>query len=135
VRAPAGLESVVERLVERVTREAAPDDAPELLNAAYILTGLRVRRPHVTNLFQRVRAMRESAAYQAILDEGREEGRAKGRAEGVRELLLRQSRRRFGEADSSVKEAVKAITDPNRLERMGDRIFDATSWQDLLATT
>jgi predicted transposase YdaD len=130
-RPPAGLAGVVERLVERVAREAAPDDAPELLDAAYILTGLRVSRPQVNNLFQKVRTMRESSAYQAILDEGREEGRA----EGARELLIWQGRRRFGEADSSVKEAVKAITDLDRLKRMGDRIFDAASWQDLLATT
>src|SRR5262249_21929924 len=51
-RPPAGLAGVVERLVERVTREAAPEDAAGLLSAAYILIGLRVPRPQGTELFR-----------------------------------------------------------------------------------
>jgi hypothetical protein len=120
----------VERLVERVAREAAPDDAPELLNAAYILIGLRVPKPVGTDLFRRVRAMRESSTYQAILDEGREEGELRQ----SRKLLLRLGRRKFGAPEPAVEAAVQVIADLDRLERMSDRIFDATSWPDLLAT-
>jgi hypothetical protein len=133
-RAPAGLAGVVERLVERVTREAAPDDAAGLLSAAYILIGLRVPRPVGTELFRGVRAMRESSTYQAILREGREEGRKEGQAEGIQQVLLRQGRKRFGPPDEAVQAAVRAITDADRLGRLSERLLDVNSWQDLLAT-
>jgi predicted transposase YdaD len=133
-RPPAGLAGVVERLVERVTQEAAPDDAPELLNAAYILLGLRVPKSVGTVLFRRVRAMRESSTYQAILDEGREEGREEGALREARKLLLRQGHRKFGAPEPAVEATVQAITDLDRLERMCDRLLDVMTWQDLLAT-
>jgi predicted transposase YdaD len=129
-RPPSGLAGVVERLVERVTQEAAPDVAPDLVNAAYILTGLRVPKLVGANLFRRVRAMRESSTYQAILDEGREEGALRE----ARKLLLRMGRRKFGAPEPATEAAVQAITDLDRLERMSDRMFDATSWPELLAT-
>ena len=129
-RPPAGLAGVVERLVERVAREAAPEVVPELLSAAFILTGLRVPRPQGADLFRRVRAMRESSTYQIILDEGREEGALRK----VRKILLRQGRRKFGPPDAAAEATVQGIADLDRLERMSDRLFDATSWPDLLAT-
>jgi predicted transposase YdaD len=130
VRPPAGLAGVVERLVERITREAAPDEGAELLTASLVLTGLRVPKPKVGELFRGVRAMRESSGYQLILDEGREEGALRE----ARKILLRQGRRKFGPPEPAVEAAVQAIADLSRLERMSDRIFDATSWPDLLAT-
>jgi hypothetical protein len=129
-RPPTGLVGVVERLVERVTREAAPDEAPDLVNAAYILIGLRVSKAIGSQLFQRVRAMRESTTYQAILDEGREEGALRE----ARKLLLRLGGRRIGTPSPDVETALQAITDLDHLERMSDRLLDVTTWQDLLAT-
>jgi predicted transposase YdaD len=82
--------------------------------------------------------MRESVTYQAILAEGREEGREEGlelgRLEGERRLLLRIGERRFGRPDARTKRALARITDRERLERLGERIFEATTWQDLLAS-
>jgi predicted transposase YdaD len=131
-RAPAGLTSVVERLVERVTREATPADAAGLLSAAYILVGLRLPKAQGTELFRGVRAMRESSTYQAILDEGREEGAVRE----ARKLLLRQGEHKFGKPETAVEAAIQAINDLERLERMGIRLFDASvsTWQDFLAT-
>ena len=78
--------------------------------------------------------MRESSTYQAILDEGREEGREEGALREARKLLLRMGQRKFGAPEPAAEAAVQAIADLDRLERMSDRIFDATSWPDLLAT-
>ena len=80
--------------------------------------------------------MRESSTYQAILDEGREEGREKGREEGAlreaRKMLLRLGHVKFKTLTPDVEAAIQAINDLDRLERMGDRIVTAGTWQDLL---
>jgi predicted transposase YdaD len=123
------LPAVVQRLEERLVAEA-PDDAETLLTAAFILTGLRLDKGQQRQLFQGVRAMRESSGYQIILDEGRAEGEVRG----VRATILRQGRKRFGPPDSAVESALQAIMDLERLERMSERVLDAAGWQDLAAT-
>jgi predicted transposase YdaD len=75
--------------VEREQAEAPGEEGPILLSAAFVLTGQRVSRERLIELFQGVRTMRESTAYQIILDEGRAEGEAKGRTEEARKLLLK----------------------------------------------
>lgn len=88
-----------------------------------------------------VRNMRESATYQAILDEGRAEGEARGRAEGeargraeeARRLLVLLGTARLGAPGAGEVAALEAIADPERLERLAQRLFMATSWADLLA--
>ena len=86
--------------------------------------------------------MRDSTAYQAILDEGRAEGEIKGRAEGeikgraeeARQLLLRLGRKKWGAVDATVEQTVQAIGDVDRLELLIERVLEAASWQDLLQT-
>jgi predicted transposase YdaD len=130
VRSPAGLEGVVERLVARVTREAAPEEGAELLTAALVLTGLRVPKPKVAELFRGVQAMRESSGYQLILDEGREEGALRQ----TRKLLLQLGRLKLGAPGADVETAIQAIDDLARLERMSARLLNVTTWEELLAT-
>src|SRR5690242_15492582 len=87
---PAGLSldealsPVIERMVERIQTEAPPQEVASLLTAAFVLTGLRVDKQQVIRLFQGVRLMRDSSAYQAILEEGAE----RGQIEEARKLLL-----------------------------------------------
>ena len=49
-------------------------------------------------------------------------------------MLLRLAAKRFGPAPTEVEEVILAIHDQKRVERMMDRLFDATGWPDLLAT-
>ena len=65
---------------------------------------------------------------------GRVEGRVEGRAQGSRETIHRLARKRFGELDSATLDALNAIVDLERLGRMSDRVLEANSWSDLLAT-
>jgi predicted transposase YdaD len=125
MRPPAGLRSIVARLKDRLTREVS-GEAAELLNAAYILAGLRVSREEGIRLFRGVQGMHESTTYQAILDEGREDG--------IRKTLLRQGRLKFGPPDANIETEVQAITDLARLERMSERLLNASTWKDVLAT-
>jgi hypothetical protein len=98
------------------------------LTAAFVLTGLRVRRDVAREVFRGVRAMKDSDTYLAILDEGREAAE--------KDMILRQGQKRFGAPNESVTASLAAITDLDRLVRMIDRLFDGTaaSWQDLLDT-
>ena len=44
------------------------------------------------------------------------------------------ARKRFPNLPPTAEGALQAVADPARFERMAERIFDATSWDDLLAT-
>jgi hypothetical protein len=120
------LASVIRRVEERLTAEASREDAAKLLTAVYVLTGLRVRQAVVEELFRGVQTMRESSTYRAIL--------AEGRIEGVRKTLLQLARKRFGRPTKGITAALTAISDPDRLDRMTDRLLTVSSWQELLDT-
>lgn len=131
--APEALPEVVRRIDQRLDREAVPAAAEDLWTATYVLMGLRYPSELATQLLQGVRSMRESSTYQAILAEGRNEGRNEGRAEEARKLLLLQGAKRFGApADAPTRAALEAITDLSRLEELGARLLDVSSWQELL---
>jgi hypothetical protein len=120
-----GLTSVVQRMIDRLQAEATVDVTRHLLTAAFVLIGLRVEPGAARQVFQGVRAMRDSTTYMAILDEGG--------IMATKKLILRQGRKRFGEPDASVQATLDAITDLDRLERLGERLLDVSSWQELFA--
>ena len=68
------------------------------------------------------------------MEKGLEKGMEKGQAKGIQLTLLRLGRRQFGEPDSATVDALRAITDLERLGRLSDALRIATSWTDLLAT-
>ncbi len=70
--------------------------------------------------------MEESSTYQSIV--------AKGALKGEKKLLMLQGRKRFGPPDVQTTAAIEAITDLDRLEQLGQRLLDVSSWQELLAT-
>jgi hypothetical protein len=61
-------------------------------------------------------------------------GEARGMVEGARNTLLRQGKKKFGPASAGVEAAIIAITDHTQLEQIAERVLDATSWEELLAT-
>jgi hypothetical protein len=125
-----GLASVIQRLIERLEREAPLDQARRLLTAAYVLTGLRIPdKAAARQLFQGVRAMRESVTYMAILDEGRDEGRI----DEAKKIILRLGRELFGPPDEATAATLAAIEDLERLEFLSDQLLKVKSWQELLA--
>jgi predicted transposase YdaD len=121
-----GLPSVIELLAHRIETEAPQAEQGMLLTAAFILSGLRVERGQLNQLFERVFAMRESSGYQIILDEGR--------VDGMQAVIRRLGCKRLGSPDESAESTLRAIDDLERLERISDRLYDAADWQDLLAT-
>lgn len=57
-----------------------------------------------------------------------------GRLWQARAIVLRHGGKRFGPPDEITSAEVQDTIDVDRLERMADRVFDATDWADLLGT-
>jgi hypothetical protein len=74
--------------------------------------------------------MRESNAYQEILDEGRVEGELRH----ARRILIRQGVRRLGVASPTVEARLESITSLDVLDALIDRVSDVETWDDLLST-
>ena len=98
--------------------------------AAFVLTGLRVPRESLADIYRGVRLMEDSSAFELILDKGRQQGQI----QQAHRTLLRQGRNRFGSPDVATEAALKAITDLDRLDRLSEAMLTVNSWQDLLGT-
>jgi Smoothelin cytoskeleton protein len=66
--------------------------------------------------------MKESATYQAILEEGR--------VLEAKLILLRQGRKRFGPPPRALERKLEAIEDLQMLDKMLDRLLVASSWHE-----
>jgi predicted transposase YdaD len=123
----AELPAVIAQIKQRLEREVTRSQAAELWSATYILMGVRYADALIETLFQGVIAMEESVTYQAIL--------RKGEAKEARKMLLLQGRSRFGEPPLEAMTALDALSDVSRLEELGVRLLQASSWQELLGLT
>jgi predicted transposase YdaD len=127
--AQADLPGVVGRVVARLRAETTREQAGKMETATLILMGLRYEDAFVEQLFRGVQDMEESTTYQAILRRGEERGAARS----LRETILRQGRRKFGEPSAELVQTLEGIANRERLQQLTDRILDAASWQELLA--
>jgi predicted transposase YdaD len=139
--APEDLPDVIRRVDERLGREAEPSQGATIMTALVVLLGLRYTREVTRRMLDTIRGIEESHGYQLILERGLArglaEGEARGRAEGeaaeARRLLLRLGTRKLGPPDRATADAIAALADRERLERMADRLLDASSWAEVLA--
>lgn len=120
------LRGVIHQIDQRLSVEVPYARAAQLMTAAFILTGLRAGRQNLSGIFRGVKVMHESSAFELYEE--------KGRIEECHRLLYRMGWNRFGAPEAAVGEALRAIQDLDRLERMADAILTASSWQELLAT-
>jgi predicted transposase YdaD len=139
------LPAVVRRLDERLSKEVARAEAATLWTATYVLMGLRYPPAVAAKLLQGVRAMKESATYQAIVEEGRalgiqegkrlgiQEGRSGGLREGMKRSLELMATKRLGPPDAATSSALETVTELGQLERLLERLPDVSTWQELLA--
>jgi hypothetical protein len=116
----AELPGVIARIRERLGGKRLRPQATRLWTATYVLMGLRYPEALAHRLLQEVLTMEDSVTYQAII------------AQGERKLLLLQGRKRFGEPPPEATAALEAIKEVPKLEELGVRLFQASSWQELL---
>jgi len=155
------LADVLTAVAQRLRDEASPELQTTLWTATALLIGLRYAREQVGVMIEGVakmvlgiRGIEDSWVYQDIFAKGRAEGEAKGRAEGeakgradgeakgraqgfveeAREILLGLGRKKLGEPDEHVLARIAAISELDRLNILLDRILDAQSWRDLMAS-
>lgn len=95
------------------------------MTAAFILTGLRVQRSDLASIYKGVGLMKESTAFDEYLE---------AELRSHIGILLRLGRKKFGPPEAAVVTEFTEVTDLDRLGRMADAIFTATSWEELLAT-
>ena len=73
-------------------------------------------------------------AHQDGLGRGRMEGRAEGRAEGCATLVRRLASQKFGARTAErLARLLDDITDPEAIARIGDRIIQCDTGEELLA--
>jgi hypothetical protein len=65
------------------------------------------------------------------MEKGLAEGELKGREQGKRELLLDLLGRRFGPLPDATVQRVQALSSPEELSRLAERVLDARSLDDL----
>ena len=105
--------------------------AEDLLGSTFVLCGMRHERKRLAELYRSLSmTLEDSTTYQWIL----EQGVAKGKTLEASRLLLAQGRKKFGSVPRA-EATLQGITDSERLERIAERIFEATDWDDLLATS
>ncbi len=139
---PEALRKIVREIDRRLAQEVEHAQAVRLMTAAFILTGMRVAKEDLASIYNGVRIMHESTAYDMAIEEGLEKGLVKGREEGRLEgkihqsqlLLLKLGNKRFGPPDSAAESALTAIQDLDRLERLAEAVLTVSSWPELLAT-
>jgi predicted transposase YdaD len=120
------LPGILRQIQERLARETTPEETARLMAATFVLTGLRLSREVVKQVFQGVQGMRESSTYQLILDEGRVEAR--------QQMLLEIGTELLGPPSETEKTILSGLTDPDRLKRISSRLLKAGNWQELLST-
>jgi predicted transposase YdaD len=131
--AQADLPGVVQHIVGRLRTETTREQAGKMETATLILMGMLYEDAFVEQLFRGVQEMEESTTYQSILRRGEKRGEERGAMQTLRETILRQGRRKFGEPSADQVQFLEEIANLERLQVLTDRVSDASSWQELLA--
>jgi hypothetical protein len=123
------LREIVREIDRRLAVSADHARAVRLMTAAFILTGLRVQKEQVASIYEGVKIMHESVAWDQIEEEGF--------VKGELAVLVKLARKRFGEPSRETLAALSAIQDRERVERMVERMTDrkvkVRSWEALFA--
>ena len=95
---------------------------------------LGVQLPSLTDMMEEPSMLGET--LDAWAEEKFQLGRVEGRVEGERELLFRQTQRRFGSGTAdALSRLINGLEDPDRLAKVGDLVVDCATGRELLDRT
>ncbi len=142
--AAADLPVAAERFRERLHEAGLPNNVVrEIAGYTRVLCGLRYTFENLKEASMGGRnILEDSIVYQDLMARGAAIGEAIGEARGearggikqAQKTILHLGSKRFGVPTSDVAGELRSIDDPERLNRLTDRVLDATGWTDLLAT-
>lgn len=118
------IRDVVREIDRRLLKEPDHARAVRLMTAAFILTGARFPEARVSSIYEGVRIMHELTAWEEV---------ELAELKGELRVLLKVGRERLGEPSAKIEAELKAIHDPDRLERMAVALLTVKSWKALLA--
>lgn len=128
-RPPAGrtreqsLPMWVDRIAERVEAEA-PQVAADIVLSSFIMAGMHVSREVIQKIYRGVFAMRESVAYDIIMEEGA--------IAYAHKQIIQQGTSLFGTPTPEQESQLEAIENLPRLNRLSLRLLKVKSWDALL---
>lgn len=133
----AELPRVVAGMRDRIGAVADRPYAARLWAASFVLAGLRYDEAVAEAVFAGVMQMEESSTYQLLIrrgmERGVEQGIETGRSREALLFLMRQGKKKFGkEPTQKQRAALVAITDVERLEALGEKLLDVSTWGELL---
>jgi hypothetical protein len=111
----------------RLIAEVDPATLRKLVLAASYLITMRYDAMTAQALFSEHPAIKE--LHELI----KADGRVEGRTNEARAFLLRQGRKRFGPPRPEHEAALAQESDLARLEALGERLLDVTTWDALFA--
>ncbi len=131
---PEAARSVIQRIDNRLIREATDPEAARLMSSTFLLAGLRFEQETIAHLFSGVKSMgflsykilKDSSSYRLLED--------MLRADEARSILLGQATDRFGPPTESQKALLEGIASHDRLVHLCKRVLTATTWEELLAS-
>ena len=115
------LPALLKRIEERMVREASPSVADDLRTATYVLMGLRYPKEYVKMILSQ-NVLEQSSTYQDI------------KLKNYRKMLMHLAEPRLQAPTSEQKQTLEAIESPEVLEGLVARLFQTTTWKDLLAS-
>jgi predicted transposase YdaD len=155
---PESAPMVLQRIDERLIREATEPEAARLINSTLLLAGLRFEKQTLAQLFLGVRTMnlldskilKDSSAYQLLEEmmrpdmekqirvdmekQIRVDMEERVRVEEARSILIGLATDRFGEPTETQKALLDGITDRDRLFRLCKKVGSLSTWDELLAS-
>jgi len=131
---PEAARTVVQRIDERLVREATEPEAARLISSTYLLAGLRFEEETIAPLFFGVRTMNlldskilnDSSSYRLL--------EKKFRLEEARSILVEMATDRFGAPTEPQKTLLDGIEDHDRLVRLCKKVGSLSTWEELLAS-
>jgi hypothetical protein len=131
---PEAARKVLQRIDERLGREATQPEAARLMSSAFLLAGLRFEEETLVQLFFGVRTMnlldskilKDSSSYRLL--------ERLIRVEEARSILIGLATDRFGEPTEPQKALLDGITDHDRLVRLCKKVGSLSTWDELLAS-
>jgi predicted transposase YdaD len=131
---PEDARSVLERIDDRLVREATEPEAARLMSSTFLLAGLRFEEDTIAQLFFGVRTMnlldskilKDSSSYHLL--------RKLVRVEEARIFLIDLATDRLGDLSEAQKAILDGIADYDQLVRLGKKVGSVSTWDELLAS-